>query len=411
MLQTNLSTKTRKDPPKDEISKNAQLLTRAGYINKAMSGVYEFLPLGLRSINKIMEVIREEMNSIGGQELFMSSLQSPSMWKESGRWSGEAEKVWFKSELKAGGEVGFGWTHEEPITEMMRQHISSHKDLPVFLYQMQTKFRNELRAKSGIMRTREFIMKDLYSFVRNEEEHKKFYEICAQAYMKIFKRVGLEDYAYRTYASGGLFSKFSDEFQAVCDAGEDTIYISKEKNIALNKEVYTDEVVESLGLSKKDLVECQSAEIGNIFTLGTKFSSTLGLMYKDEDGKEHPVYMGSYGIGPARLLGVIVELFGTDNEMILPEQVSPYRVHLLSLSEGEQAEKLYKELTAKGVEVLFDDRNVSAGEKFADSDLIGIPHRLILSQKSVESGGVECTDRKTGKTDYLSIENTIKHYA
>jgi prolyl-tRNA synthetase len=412
MKQSQLFTKTRREAPKDEVSKNAQLLIRAGYVHKEMAGVYSYLPLGLRVLNKIMGVIREEMNTIGGQELLLTSLQDKEIWEKSGRWSEEVIDVWFKTQLASGGEVGLAFTHEEPLTHLMREHISSYKDLPLYAYQFQNKFRNELRAKSGIMRTREFIMKDLYSFSRNETEFQKFYEACAQAYLKVFDRVGLGERTYRTFASGGSFSRFSDEFQTVCEAGEDLIYIHEETRRALNKEVYTDEVLKDLGLRKEDLREAKAAEVGNIFPLGTRFSETLGLTYKDEEGKETPVVMGCYGIGPGRLMGTIVECLSDDKGLVWPENIAPFQVHLVEITSTNEdvkneAGELYRELTEAGIEVLWDDRDARAGEKFADSDLIGISLRVVVSEKTLAAGKFECIERSSGRTTHQSISELI----
>ena len=292
MRQSLLFTKTRKEAPKDEVSKNAQLLLRAGYIHKEIAGVYAYLPLGLRTFNNIIEIIREEMNAIGGQEVVLTALQDPEVWKKSGRWEDEYVDVWFKTHLHSGeafhqgSELGIAYTHEEPLTRLMINHISSYRDLPVYVYQFQTKFRNEARAKSGIMRTREFVMKDLYSFNTTEESFRAFYEECAAAYLRIFERLGIGEKTHRTFASGGSFSKFSDEFQTESLAGEDIIYIHDEKKIAINKEVCTDEVLRSLDVSKEELRETKSIEVGNIFPLGTKYSSVLGLFYKKEDEKK-----------------------------------------------------------------------------------------------------------------------------
>ena len=413
MKQSFLATKTRKEAPADEIALNAQLLIRAGYIHKTMAGVYSFLPLGLRSYNKIVSIIREEMESIGGQELIMNGLQNPDVWEKSSRWSGEADEVWFRSQLASGGVIGLGWTHEEPITEMLQQHIHSYRDLPLYLYQIQTKFRNEKRAKSGIMRTREFVMKDLYSFCVDEEQHKEFYERCAEAYMRIFNRVGIGDDTYRTFASGGAFSEFSDEFQTVIPTGEDTIYIHQQRRIALNDEIYTDAILEKLKLKKEELKKISASEVGNIFTLGTRFSEALGLSYTTEDGDTKPVFMGSYGIGPTRLLGIIAEKYSAKDSLILPASVAPFLVHLLALGDSddvlEEAEMVYTMLQERGISVLFDDRRISPGEKFADSDLLGMPYRFIISEKTRASGKVECLNRMTDEKTFLepSAESLI----
>jgi len=409
MKQSKLFTKTRKEAPKDEVSKNAQLLIRAGFIHKEMAGVYSFLPLGLRVFEKIENIIREEMNAIGGQELHMPSLQDPNLWKKTGRWDDDVDGVWFKTELSAGGEVGLGWTHEEVITNIMTEHVNSYRDLPLLAYQFQTKFRNEVRAKSGIMRTREFVMKDMYSFARNEKEHNELYKAGGEAYARIFERFGLGDVTFQTFASGGAFSAFSHEFQTISDAGEDIIYISDEKKLAVNKKVYRDDVLEELGLSKSDLREEKSIEVGNIFSLGTRFSDALNLKYSDEKGVEHPVLMGSYGIGPARSLGTIVEVFADEKGIVWPESVAPFSIHLINLSQNDEkvashGEELYKKLTEKGIEVLYDDRDLRAGEKFVEADLIGIPHRVIVSGKTMKEGKYELTNRKSGETEMVLEE-------
>jgi len=419
MRQSHLFTKTRKEAPQGEVAKNAQLLVRAGFVHKEMAGVYAYLPLGLRVLNKIIGIIREEIEAIGGQELLLTTLQDPEIWKKTGRWSDEVTDVWFKTHLHSGdlyhqgSELGLANTHEEALTNLMREYILSYKDLPTYVYQFQTKFRNELRAKSGIMRSREFIMKDLYSFSANEASFKEFYEKCASAYMSIFARIGLGSHTYRTFASGGSFAKFSDEFQTLCDAGEDTIYFSKEKKIALNKEVYTDEVLKDLGLTKEELTEAKAIEVGNIFSLGTRYSEPLGLLYKDEAGAERPVFMGSYGIGPGRLMGTVVELYGDQKGIVWPKSIAPFQVHLVEISSeseevSKEAAELYRTLTEAGVEVLWDDRNLRAGEKFADSDLIGIPLRVIVSEKTIAAGVFECIERGSGKVSSMTASELIE---
>ncbi len=414
MRQSQLFTKTRKTAPKDEIAKNAQLLIRAGYIHKEMAGVYSYLPLGLRVFNNIVRVIREEMNAIGGQEISMTALQSPEAWKKTDRWRDDAIDVWFKTALKSGSELGLATTHEEPLTALMTEYVESYKDLPRYVYQFQTKFRNELRAKSGIMRSREFVMKDLYSFSRNEAEFREFYERCAAAYKKIFERVGIGEQTFRTFASGGSFSKFSDEFQTICDAGEDTIYVHKEKNIAVNKEVYSDDVLKELDLKKEELKEEKAIEVGNIFPLGTRFSDALGLTYKDEKGAQVPVVMGSYGIGPGRLMGAIVEVLSDEKGIVWPKEIAPFSAHLVSISGGNadvvaEAVRLRDLLTEHGMEPLYDDRDVRAGEKFADADLIGIPTRLVVSEKTLAEGGVEVVSRATGTATLVPESGIIEH--
>jgi len=402
MRQSQLFTKTSKQTPKDEVSLNAQLLIRAGFIHKEMAGAYAYLPLGLRVLNKINNIIREEMDSIGGQELFLTSLQNPELWKKTDRWSDEVVDNWFKTRLKNDTELGLGFTHEEPLTNLMKNHINSYKDLPCYPYQIQTKFRNELRSKSGIMRCREFLMKDLYSFSRTQEEHDKFYESTKPAYLKIFERCGLGDRTFVTFASGGVFSKYSHEFQTLTESGEDTIHLDKNKKIAVNKEVYNDEVLTSLKLHKEDMVEEKAVEVGNIFTLGTKYSKPLGLNYNDENSKQQTVIMGSYGIGPGRVMGTIAEVHNDKGGLIWPEEVAPFDIHLVSLCKEEdnvkKADELYEKLKAEGKDVLYDDRDTSAGAKFADSDLIGIPVRYIISPKTLEQGSVEVKKRSEEKS-------------
>lgn len=402
MRQSTLFTKTRREAPADEVSKNAQLLIRAGYIHKEMAGVYAYLPLGLRVLENIKRIVREEMNAISGQELIMTALQKKELWEKTNRWDDDIVDVWFKSELKAGGEVGFGWSHEEPIGEMMKNFITSYKDLPISVYQFQTKLRNELRAKSGIMRGREFVMKDMYSFASDEQSHLAYYESTKPAYMNVFKRLGIGDDTYITFAAGGAFTKFSHEFQTVCETGEDVTYIAKNKGIAINEEVLSDETLANLGVAREELEKVNTAEVGNIFNFGQQKAEDLGLTVKDKDGNDTPVWMGSYGIGVTRLMGVLVEKFGDEKGIVWPKDVAPFQVHLVELSGGdesvkEKADALYEELTSKGAQVLYDDRDARAGEKFADSDLIGIPLRVIVSKKGIEAGTLECVRRKDGE--------------
>jgi len=411
MKQSQLFTKTRKEAPKDEVSKNAILLTRAGFIHKEMAGVYSYLPLGLRVIENIKRVVREEMNNVSGQEFIMTSLQRKELWEVTDRWDDEKVDVWFKSTLKNGVEVGFGWSHEEPITDMMKNYIASYRDLPINVYQFQTKLRNELRAKSGIMRGREFVMKDMYTYTSSDEEHQKIYNKITEAYLKIFERVGLGEKTFKTFASGGAFTKFSHEFQTVTESGEDTIYLSKDKKIAINKEVLNDEVLNELDLKKDDLLEVMTAEVGNIFSFGGAKSEDLGLYFKDENGEEKPVILGSYGIGITRLMGVVVEVLSDERGIVWPKELSPFRVHLVSLGDDEAIKKLseetYNTLVSKGIEVLYDDRDLRAGEKFADADLIGITTRVIVGKKTLESKMFEVTDRASGETKELSLETLI----
>ncbi len=411
MRQSQLFTKTRREAPKDEQAKNAQLLIRAGFVHKELAGVYTYLPLGLRTLNNIVRIIREEMNAIGGQELSLTALQDKETWQKTDRWDDDKMDNWFKTEFKSGGETGLGITHEEPITRMMTDHIASYRDLPVYAYQFQTKFRNELRAKSGVMRGKEFLMKDLYSFSKDETEHAAFFAKAREAYRKVFSRMGIGEHTYVTFASGGSFSQFSEEFQTVSEAGEDTIYVDEEKGLAVNKEVLTDEALATLGLSREKLVEKKAIEAGNIFSLGTRFSEALGLTYMDEYGENKPVVMGSYGIGPTRLLGIIAEALSDDKGLVWPSEVAPFQYHLVALGNDPEitkiADELYGALCAKGDIVLYDDRDVRAGEKFADSDLIGIPTRIVVGKEALASGRFEVVDRRTGGVSTRTKEEIL----
>ena len=406
MRQSRLFTRARREAPADEVAKNAQLLIRAGYVHKEIAGVYDYLPLGLRTLNNIVGIIREEMDAVGAQELVMSALQDKVLWERTDRWDDEKVDNWFKVSLAAGGDAGLAITHEEPLTRLMSAHIASYRDLPVMVYQFQNKFRNELRAKSGVMRGKEFMMKDLYSFAATKEEHESLYAVVRESYKKIFSRIGIGDITYVTFASGGIFSDFSEEFQTLSEAGEDTIYVDEEKKVAVNKEVLTEDALGKLGLTRDKLVEKKAIESGNIFHLGTKFSEPLGLTYKDAAGKEHPVLMGSYGLGPTRLMGTLVEVFADEKGLVWPEAVAPFAAHLVSLGKaGDEvaraADALYEDLAKAGVEALYDDRDMSAGQKFAESDLLGIPYRIVVGKDAASSGIFEVVARATGTLERL----------
>lgn len=413
MRVTQLFTKTSKNAPADEVAKNAQLLIRAGYIYKEMAGVYAYLPLGKRVLDKIIQIIREEMDAVGGSEISLTALQSSDIWKTSGRWDDKVLDVWFKTKLANGTELGLAPTHEEPLTKLMKNFIHSYKDLPAYPYQFQIKFRNEIRSKSGLMRGREFWMKDLYSFSRSQEEHDAFYDgAISDAYTRIFDRLGLGESTYRTFASGGSFAKFSHEYQTISSVGEDTIYVHKGKKLAINEEVYTDEVLAELGISKDELEEVKAVEVGNIFTLGTRFSDPLELHFTDEDGESKPVFMGSYGIGPSRLMGLIAEHFADDKGLVWPENVAPFKVYLVSIGAvATEADALYDELTSKGIDVLYDDRNERAGAKFADAELLGIPYRVTISERLIADQKIEFTRRSAGDTVLLTATELLAKLA
>jgi len=412
MRLTKLFTKTSKNVPGDETSKNAQLLIQAGYVYKVMAGVYAYTPLGLRVVENIKQIVREEMDAIGGQELIMSSLQKQSTWEVTGRWDDEIVDIWFKSKLKDGTDVGFGWSHEEAILEMMRQFIKSYKDLPINVYQFQTKMRNELRAKAGIMRGREFIMKDMYSLSTDKAEHEKFYQNSIEAYKRVYDRLGIGKDTYITFASGGAFTKFSHEFQTICEAGEDIIYLHRGKNIAVNEEVMDDKNLAELGIKREELEKVKSAEVGNIFNFGTDKARQMDVQFTDENGKLQPIFLGSYGIGITRVMGVIVENLSDDKGLVWPENIAPAKVYLALLGDDEaivkDADTLYEELTLAGIPVLYDDRDVRPGEKFADADLLGIPYRVIVSGKTHTAGTYETKGRTSTEAEHLTREELVK---
>lgn len=382
-------TKTLKHAPADESSVNAQLLIRAGFVHKEMAGVYTLLPFGLRVVERLVRIVQEEMDAIGGQQMRTSIFQSREVWETTGRWSDKVVDTWFKTELKSGGEVGLSFTNEEAYSAILKNFVSSYRDLPIYVYDFKTIFRNELRAKSGMLRGREFYWKALYSFSKNQEEHDAFYEQSKTAYRRVFERAGIGAQTYITFASGGTFSKYSHEFQMLTEAGEDTIYLDRQKGIAVNHEVMTDDVLAELGLVRDQLTEEKAIEVGNIFSLGFKFSEPFRLTYKDQEGKDIPIYMGSYGIGITRLMGAIVEAMHDDRGICWPASVAPFAVYLVSLGQNDRARKLHDELSLVGIDVLYDDReSVSAGEKFADADLIGCPVRVTIGSKTPE-GQVE----------------------
>ena len=411
MRLSKLFTKTRREAPSDETSKNAQLLIRGGFINKEMAGVYSFLPLGLKIVENITKIVREEMESLGSLELRMSTIQNKEVWQKTNRWDDTNVDVWFKSKLKNDTEIGFGWSHEEPITEMLKQHINSYNDLPVAVHQFQNKLRNETRAKSGILRGREFVMKDMYFFAKTEEENNQFYNKTIEAYKKVFERVGLGEDTYVTSASGGVFTdKFSHEFQTICEAGEDIVYVNKENKIALNKEIFNKETLEQMGMKEEDFEEKKAAEVGNIFNFGTKKCEEMGLYFSDKDGNKNPVFLSSYGIGITRLLGVIAEKFGNESGIVWPDSVSPYLHHLVEINSSdpkvkETAERIYEKLKSN---TLYDDRDARAGEKFADADLIGVPYQIIVSEKNLLEGKLELKNRHTGEVSFTTEAELLK---
>ena len=401
-------TRTIKQAPADEVARNAQLLIRAGYVHKTMAGVYSYLPLGLKVVENIKQIVREEMNKIDSQELVMSTLQSKELWQETGRWSDELVDVWFKSKLQDGTEVGFGWTHEEPIVDLLRNYLKSYKDLPISVYQFQNKLRNELRAKSGIMRGREFVMKDMYSVHASKEDLDKYYNAAIEAYKRCYDRFGIGDETYVTFASGGAFTKFSHEFQTICDAGEDYIYLHRGKNIAVNEEVL-DDAVKELGINRSELERVKTAEVGNIFNFGTQKSEEMRLVFTDAEGVEQYAYMGSYGIGITRVMGVIVEKFADDKGLVWPENIAPAKVYLVQIGSQSRAtaDELYQKLQSAGIETIYDDRDERPGAKFADAELLGIPYRVTVSDRLLDDGKWEVSTRQTGEQRLLTADELL----
>lgn len=407
MKQSILFTKTLKDAPKDETSLNAITLIRAGFVDKVGAGIYTFLPLGMRVMEKILKVIREEINSTGGQEILMPALLPKEAWETTGRW--ENFDALFKLTGSDSREYALGATHEEAVTPLAKKFIFSYRELPFSVYQVQTKFRNEKRAKAGLLRGREFLMKDQYSFHANQEDLDRFYEEVKAAYYRIYERLGVGEITYLTYASGGAFAKYSHEFQTLAQAGEDHIYICDHCQIAVNREII-EEQNSCPVCGNTELREEKAIEVGNIFKLGTRFSRACNLNYTTAEGESEEVIMGCYGIGPSRLLGTIVEVYHDEKGLKWPKEIAPFQVHLLSLKSDKEAEEIYQKLIAQGVEVLYDDRDVSAGEKFADADLIGIPERVVVSAKTLAEDSVEIKNRDSEKIETIKIKDYVQRF-
>ena len=390
-----------REAPKDEVARNGALLTRAGYIHKELAGVYDYLPLGLRVLENIKRIIREELAKIDSEEVQLTSLQNPEIWEKTGRFSDQQVDIWFKTEVTGGGVLGLAPTHEEPITNLMRTYISSYKDLPRSVFQIQTKFRNEKRAKSGILRGREFIMKDMYSFHATEEDLDRYYAEVEKAYARIYERLGLSE-TYETFASGGIFSKYSHEYQTFLSVGEDTVYYNSDRSVVLNEEVYNDEVLADLNVRREELETTTAAEVGNIFKLKVKYSEPLGLQFSSEDNQLKTVYMGCYGIGVSRVMGVIAEKYADEKGLVWPEQIAPFKYYLVGIGESgvARAEEIYAAHVDK---ILYDDRNARPGEKFADAELMGIPYRVVISDKTLAENCAEVTNRRTGESKLVKL--------
>jgi len=404
MKQNTLFVKTLREDPQDEESLNAKLLIRAGFIYKVMAGVYAFLPLGLRVIKKIESIIRKEMELVGGQELLMSSLQPKADWLKTNRFDNLDVLFRFTSYFSK-NEYVLGPTHEEEVVPILKQHIFSYRDLPAYVFQFQNKFRDEKRAKSGLLRGREFLMKDFYSFHAEEVDLDNYYDIMIGAYKHIFDALGIGDKTYFTFASGGTFSKYSHEFQMVAPLGEDTIYICSACNIAINEEILKIMNNACPQCSLKELKKEKAIEVGNIFKLKDKFSIPFEFQFKDTNGATKNVLMGCYGIGVSRIVGAIVEASYDNKGIIWPDEVAPFRYHLLEQNPGE-AKHIYEKMIKNNQEVLYDDRKIGLGEKFADADLMGIPIRLLVSSKT--AGKIEVKKRKEEKTEIINYEHISK---
>jgi prolyl-tRNA synthetase len=404
MRQSQLFTKISREAPKDEQSVNSQLLIRAGFVEKLAAGIYSYLPLGLRVLKKIENIIREEMNEIGGQEVLLPALHPKANWLKTNRWQ---TPEMFKLKSRAGKDFSLGWTHEEVITPLIKKFVHSYKDLPVYVYQIQDKFRDELRVKSGLLRGVEFIMKDLYSFHTAESDLDAFYEKVIKAYFRIFWRCGLKKDTFLTLAGGGTFSKYSHEFQTITPYGEDDIYICPKCLIAVNKAIIREHSFCPQCRSKK-LESRKAIEVGNIFKLQDKYSKDFAFKLKDREGQEKNVLMGCYGIGLGRLMGAVVEVHHDARGIIWPKEVAPYQVHLLDLGRKRESEKIYRDLQKQGLEVLYDDRqSKTAGEKFAEADLIGVPLRLVVSERTLQKNSLEIKKRTDQKARLCSIKSFL----
>ncbi len=407
MFQSKLFTKTLSQAPKDEVSVNAQLLIRGGYIDKLMSGVYTYLFLGWKVLKKIETIIREEMNAIDGQEIFMPALQPKEVWDKTGRWE-ELSEIMYQFPDRSQHPVGLATTHEEVLTEIIKKHVNSYKDLPKYIYQIQNKYRDEPRAKSGLIRGREFLMKDLYSLHTNEEDLNDYYEKVKQAYLKIYHRCNLDVLVIE--ASGGAFTKkYSHEFTVLSPAGEDNVIYCDKCGFAQNTEITKLKVGDACPRCQAKLRIAKGIEVGNIFKLGTRFSEEQKAFYADEKGQTHPIIMASYGIGLGRLMGTIVEVYNDKDGIIWPDSVAPFKAHLLVLGNDNKlltsAKKVYNSCKNKGIDILFDDRDISPGQKLKESDLLGIPYRLIISTKTGSKIEMKKRDSQSSKT--LSVTEAI----
>lgn len=413
MRQSHLFGSTRRSAPQGAVSANHRYLSMGGFIDQLMAGVFSYLPLGLRVLNRIQEIIRSEMQALGAQEVLLPALQPKDLWDTTGRWDlFGREKVMYQFVDHFGHAVGLGPTHEEVVTPLAKRDIASYRDLPVALYQFQTKFRNEPRPKSGILRGREFLMKDLYSFHATDTDLASYYDAVQAAYRRIFDRCGIGQQTVLTFASGGSFSKYSHEFQTVTSAGEDTIYVCPTCHTATNDEIIAEQTAcPSCGGPRDAMTTERAIEVGNIFQLKTKFTDAFDLTYTDAEGTVQPVLMGCYGIGLGRVMGAVVEVHHDERGIRWPLSLAPFSVHLIRLGDEtdtiRDGDTLYDVLTREGIDVLYDDRSgVSAGQKFADADLIGIPFRLVISDRTRAAGIVEMKPRNAETAERIPM-NTL----
>jgi prolyl-tRNA synthetase len=391
----------------NEPSKNAELLLKGGFIDQLSAGVYTYLPLGIRVLHKIEDIIRDEMNRAGGQEILMPVLQPKENWLRTGRWDTLDVLYKFKS-FYSKTELALGPTHEEVVAPLAKKYVNSYKDLPLYLYQIQTKFRDEKRPKSGLLRGREFLMKDLYSFHTSEEDLDRYYEVMASSYHNIFERCGLGGITYYTFASGGSFSKYSHEFQTECVTGEDTIYLCEKCKVAINKEIITEQK-ECPKCGNKKLKEIKAIEVGNIFKLGTKYSKPFELTFVDENDKPKEVVMGCYGIGLGRIMGAVAEIFNDEKGLVWPKSIAPFDIHLVNIGEtSKEATDVYEKLIGAGYDVIWDDRAESTGIKLGDADLLGVPVRIVVSPKTLAEGKIEIKERANDKVELLKLSEFLK---
>ena len=405
MRQSKLFAKTKKQSPKDAEAISHKLLVKGDFIDQLTTGVYSFLPLGWRVHQKIEQIIREEMNAIEGQEVFLPVLAPKKIWQETNRWE-TMDPPLFKLKDRHQKELSLGPTHEEIITDLARRRVTSYKDLPFYLYQIQNKFRNEMRSSGGLLRVREFIMKDLYSFHASEDDLKKYYEKVKKAYLKIFQRCGLKVVPIEA-ESGAIGGMLSHEFALIAESGEDKILACPKCDYGANLNKVGK--IKLCPKCKTELISSQGIESGHIFDLGTKYSQPMKACFIDKKGIKQSIVMGCYGIGLGRLMAATVEVHHDQKGIIWPTSVAPFQVHLIELNAEQEAEKIYKSLQKEQIEVLYDDREESAGVKFADADLIGVPLRIVVSKKTLEKESVEFKKRNEEKIKLVKIKDILKN--